>query len=212
MQQQLANAIGRPALGTWRRACKALVAEGGSHPVLFHAASSTMTIQDHRRTETRQLRGHNAEARRAQLSLLLVSLLVLLPLLALVTMAFTRKADVAAETHSASVSPSVVAANSVVAGSGSARGLAAGDAGAAVGALAPTASADRHAATLGDGWRRTSVGWEQLPPPPPVLRYTPSRHITLSQAWPAAWAACMLLSIIGAASLSKPGARSSRTT
>jgi hypothetical protein len=198
MQQQLANAIGRPALGTWRRACKALVTEGGSHPVLFHAASSTMTIQDHRRTETRQLRGHNAEARLAQVSLLL---------LALVTMAFTRKADVAAETHATSGSPSVVAVG------GSDRGLATSDNGAAAGAHAQGVSTDRHAATLGDGWRRTSVGWEQLPPPPPpVLRYTPSRHITLSQAWPAAWAACMLLSIIGAASLSKPGSRSSQTT
>ena len=51
-----------------------------------------------------------------------------------------------------------------------------------------------------DAWRRTSVGWQRLPPSAPHSRsFEPSLHISLAQTWPAAWAACMLLSILALA-------------
>ena len=54
---------------------------------------------------------------------------------------------------------------------------------------------------LADRWRRTAQGWEQLSPSgrSAVVSEAPTQHVTLVQAWPAAWAACVVLSILGLA-------------
>jgi hypothetical protein len=54
-----------------------------------------------------------------------------------------------------------------------------------------------------DHWRRTSEGWEKLQPlARATASFGPSHHASLAQTWPAAWAACMLLSIVGVLSVS----------
>lgn len=52
---------------------------------------------------------------------------------------------------------------------------------------------------LDDGWRRTAKGWEYLPAKAATdQRITlPTNHVSPSQLWPAAAAACMLLLIVG---------------
>lgn len=55
-----------------------------------------------------------------------------------------------------------------------------------------------------DGWRRTAKGWEYLASQsddplgnPHTIATLPSVHLALSQIWPAAAAACMILLIAG---------------
>lgn len=54
---------------------------------------------------------------------------------------------------------------------------------------------------LPDRWRRTAQGWECIDVDVNEVPHTltPTSHFALSQIWPAAWAACVLLSIIGLA-------------
>ena len=56
-----------------------------------------------------------------------------------------------------------------------------------------------------DGWRRTADGWQQFRSTQKVAqRFKTSQHLSTAQVWPAAWAACMLLSIVGLSRLSQP--------
>ena len=58
---------------------------------------------------------------------------------------------------------------------------------------------------LSDNWRRTSAGWQQLPPVAQTsATFAPSQHATLAQLWPAAWAACMILSIASLPASKRP--------
>ena len=52
-----------------------------------------------------------------------------------------------------------------------------------------------------DGWRRTALGWERLPVDGrnAAAKEAPAEHIALAQVWPAAWAACLVLSVLGLA-------------
>ena len=60
--------------------------------------------------------------------------------------------------------------------------------------------------SVDDQWRRTSEGWEKLQPLAGATAiFAPSHHASLAQTWPAAWAACMLLSIVGVLSGSAKG-------
>lgn len=54
-------------------------------------------------------------------------------------------------------------------------------------------------AKLDDGWRRTAKGWEYLPAKADTATRIrlPTNHVSPSQLWPAAAAACMLLLIVG---------------
>jgi hypothetical protein len=50
-----------------------------------------------------------------------------------------------------------------------------------------------------DRWRRTSLGWEQLEPAAsPKRKFVTAQHISFVQIWPAAWAACVVLSVLAA--------------
>ena len=61
--------------------------------------------------------------------------------------------------------------------------------------------------SLGDGWRRTVRGWEQLTPGGKAAtgREAPTQHVALVQVWPAAWAACVVLSILRLAAAGAEG-------
>lgn len=52
-----------------------------------------------------------------------------------------------------------------------------------------------------DRWRRTAIGWERLPVDgrAPFREEDPSEHVALAQVWPAAWAACLVLSVLSLA-------------
>lgn len=71
--------------------------------------------------------------------------------------------------------------------------------------------------TSDDTWRRTATGWVQLNlTGPSSSGFRPSHHASLAQSWPAAWAACMLLSIVGLASVEnrnqpRPGRKGARS-
>lgn len=71
--------------------------------------------------------------------------------------------------------------------------------------LACAESSDARASAtlseLADGWRRTTHGWERLPrgERDTGSAEVPSQHVTLVQAWPAAWAACLVLAVLSLA-------------
>lgn len=63
------------------------------------------------------------------------------------------------------------------------------------------ASVTVHDLTINDGWRRTPEGWIQLDLAyDPMSDMAPSDHLSLAQSWPAAWAACLALFVLYAAS------------
>jgi hypothetical protein len=60
---------------------------------------------------------------------------------------------------------------------------------------------------LADSWRRTVRGWEQLAPDGrgSVGREAPTEHVAFVQLWPAAWAASVILSVLGLAATGAEG-------
>lgn len=70
-----------------------------------------------------------------------------------------------------------------------------------------TASYAAAAPQLVDGWRRTAQGWEWLPASGEEKnpREVPSEHVAVAQVWPAAWAACVVLSVFGLAAAGAEG-------
>lgn len=69
------------------------------------------------------------------------------------------------------------------------------------GAPAVHASSGTLAPQLADNWRRTVHGWEQLAAEGKSGRdrEAPTQHVALVQVWPAAWAASVILAVLGLA-------------
>lgn len=70
-----------------------------------------------------------------------------------------------------------------------------------------TASHAAAAPQLVDGWRRTAQGWEWLPAGGEEKNQpeVPTEHVAVAQVWPAAWAACVVLSVLGLAAAGAEG-------